>query len=100
LLSDPAQDIHSETSQCAPIADLPGASPKPDNTFSDGRSQGRRLHTPEPFDNLEERMNVTAFSSPVFVKHGSYLVQEIVDLADAIEFLEDLPEDRRSLTEC
>jgi hypothetical protein len=53
--------------------------------------------TPEPFDNLEELMNLTAFSSPVFIKHGSYLVQEIVDLAAAIEFLEEWPEDRRSL---
>jgi hypothetical protein len=55
------------------------------------------LHTPEPFDNLEERMNVTAFRSPVFVKRGSYLVQEIVDLAGAIDFLEDWPGDRRSV---
>jgi hypothetical protein len=37
---------------------------KAGQSFSDGRSQGRLLHTPEPFDNLEERMNVTAFSSP------------------------------------
>lgn len=42
-------------------------------------------------------MNVTAFGSPVFVKHGSYLVQEIVDLAGAIEFLEEWRESRRSL---
>ncbi|NGO56128.1 DUF982 domain-containing protein [Allomesorhizobium camelthorni] len=42
-------------------------------------------------------MNLTAFSSPVFVKHGSYLVQEIVDLAGAIDFLEERPEDRRNL---
>ncbi|EHK52363.1 DUF982 domain-containing protein [Allomesorhizobium alhagi] len=42
-------------------------------------------------------MNLTAFSSPVFIKHGSYLVQEIVDLAIAIEFLEEWPEDRRNL---
>ena len=42
-------------------------------------------------------MNLTAFSSPVFIKHGSYLVQEIVDLAAAIEFLEEWPENRRSL---
>ncbi|NGO56057.1 DUF982 domain-containing protein [Allomesorhizobium camelthorni] len=43
-------------------------------------------------------MNVTAFSNPVFVKRGSsYLVQEIVDLKGAIEFLEEWPEGRRSL---
>jgi hypothetical protein len=42
-------------------------------------------------------MNVTSFNSPVFVRHGSYLVQEIVDLPGAIEFLEEWPEDRRSL---
>lgn len=42
-------------------------------------------------------MNFAAFSSPVFIKHGSNLVQEIVDLAGAIEFLEEWPEDRRNL---
>ncbi|WP_394889814.1 DUF982 domain-containing protein [Mesorhizobium sp. AaZ16] len=42
-------------------------------------------------------MNVTAFRSPVFIKQGSYLVQEIVDLAGAIDFLEEWPEARRSL---
>ena len=42
-------------------------------------------------------MNITAFSSPVFVKSGAYLVQEIADLEDAIDFLEEWPEDRRSL---
>jgi hypothetical protein len=70
-----------------------------DNTFCDGRrrSQRRLLHAPEPFENLEERMNITAFSSPVFVKSGAYLVQEIADLEDAVDFLEEWPEDRRSL---
>ncbi|RWK46527.1 MAG: DUF982 domain-containing protein [Mesorhizobium sp.] len=34
---------------------------------------------------------------PGLRQHGSYLVQEIVDLAGAIEFLEEWPEDRRNL---
>jgi hypothetical protein len=42
-------------------------------------------------------MNDTAFSSPVFVKNGAYMVQEIADLGDAIDFLEEWPEDRRNL---
>jgi hypothetical protein len=42
-------------------------------------------------------MNATAFMSPIFVKSGAYMVQEIADIEDAIEFLERLPEDRRSL---
>ncbi|WP_363219469.1 hypothetical protein [Mesorhizobium sp.] len=45
-----------------------------------------------------ERMNVEAFSSPIFVKRASYIVQEIASPADAIEFLNDWPEDRRDLT--
>lgn len=40
-------------------------------------------------------MSVTAFGSPVFVKRGSNLVQEIVDLAGAIEFLEEWRENGR-----
>ncbi|HEV2901533.1 MAG TPA: DUF982 domain-containing protein [Pseudaminobacter sp.] len=42
-------------------------------------------------------MNATAFMSPIFVKSGAYMVQEIADLVHAIEFLEEWPEDRRSL---
>jgi hypothetical protein len=70
-----------------------------DNTFCDGRrrSQRRLHHILLPFDKLEEGMNATAFSSSVFVKNGAYLVQEIADLGDAIDFLEEWPEDRRDL---
>ncbi len=53
--------------------------------------------THEPFDKVEEGMNATAFSSPIFVKNGAYMVQEIADLGDAIDFLEEWPEDRRNL---
>jgi hypothetical protein len=42
-------------------------------------------------------MNATAFMGPIFVKSGAYMVQEIADIEDAIEFLEGWPEDRRSL---
>lgn len=45
-----------------------------------------------------ERMNAEAFSSPIFVKRASYIVQEIASLADAIDFLNEWPEDRRDLT--
>jgi hypothetical protein len=55
------------------------------------------LITHEPFDKVEEGMNATAFSSPIFVKNGAYMVQEIADLGDAIDFLEEWPEDRRNL---
>lgn len=44
-----------------------------------------------------ERMNAEAFSSPIFVKRASYIVQEIAS-PDAIEFLNEWPEDRRDLT--
>lgn len=42
-------------------------------------------------------MKPETFSSPIFVKRGSYIVQEIVSLADAVDFLEEWPEDRRDL---
>lgn len=45
-----------------------------------------------------EPMNAEAFSSPIFVKRASYIVQEIASLADAIDFLNEWPEDRRDLT--
>lgn len=42
-------------------------------------------------------MNAEVFSSPIFVKRGTYIVQEIASLADAIDFLDDWPEDHRDL---
>lgn len=42
-------------------------------------------------------MNPDAFSSPVFVKRATYIVQEIASLADAIDFLNEWPDDRRDL---
>ncbi|MBA1142350.1 MULTISPECIES: DUF982 domain-containing protein [Mesorhizobium] len=42
-------------------------------------------------------MNPEAFSSPVFVKRATYIVQEIAGLADAIDFLNEWPEDDRDL---
>ncbi|BCH19860.1 DUF982 domain-containing protein [Mesorhizobium sp. L-2-11] len=42
-------------------------------------------------------MSPEAFSSPLFVKRAAYIVQEIASLADAIDFLNEWPEDRRDL---
>ncbi|GLS35124.1 hypothetical protein GCM10010869_07120 [Mesorhizobium tianshanense] len=42
-------------------------------------------------------MNPEAFRSPVFVKRATYIVQEIASLADAIDFLNEWPENRRDL---
>ncbi|UVK35545.1 DUF982 domain-containing protein (plasmid) [Mesorhizobium sp. AR10] len=42
-------------------------------------------------------MNSEAFSSPLFVKRAAYIVQEIASLADAVDFLNEWPEDRRDL---
>lgn len=42
-------------------------------------------------------MQAEAFSSPIFVKRATYIVQEIASLADAIDFLEEWPEDCRNI---
>ncbi|TIR17074.1 MAG: DUF982 domain-containing protein [Mesorhizobium sp.] len=42
-------------------------------------------------------MNAEDFSSPVFVRRSIYMVQEIANLADAIDFLNDWPEDQQDL---
>jgi hypothetical protein len=42
-------------------------------------------------------MNAEVFSSPIFVKRGTYIVQEIASLADAIDFLDECPQDRKDL---
>ncbi|MEI9402062.1 DUF982 domain-containing protein [Mesorhizobium argentiipisi] len=42
-------------------------------------------------------MNAECFSSSIFVKRATYIVQEIASLADAIEFLDEWPGDRRDL---
>ncbi|RWD49618.1 MAG: DUF982 domain-containing protein [Mesorhizobium sp.] len=42
-------------------------------------------------------MKVEPFRSPIFVKRATYIVQEITSLADAIDFLDEWPEDRRDL---
>lgn len=42
-------------------------------------------------------MNAEEFSSPIFVKHTTYIVQEIASLADAVDFLNDWPEDQNDL---
>ncbi|MDX8456974.1 DUF982 domain-containing protein [Mesorhizobium sp. VK9D] len=42
-------------------------------------------------------MKAQAFGSPIFVKRAAYVVQEIADLEDAIDFLDEWPEDRRDL---
>ncbi|TIS18826.1 MAG: DUF982 domain-containing protein, partial [Mesorhizobium sp.] len=43
-------------------------------------------------------MNAEDFSSPIFVKRAAYIVQEIASLADAIDFLNDWPEQQKDLT--
>ncbi|BCG83351.1 DUF982 domain-containing protein [Mesorhizobium sp. 113-3-3] len=40
-------------------------------------------------------MNADAFSSPIFVNLATHIVQEIASLADALDFLNEWPEDRR-----
>jgi hypothetical protein len=40
-------------------------------------------------------MNDRILDSPVFVKHGDNLIQEIACLGDALEFLYEWPKDRR-----
>ncbi|RRH93201.1 DUF982 domain-containing protein [Mesorhizobium tamadayense] len=42
-------------------------------------------------------MNSEVFSSPLFVRRAAYIVQEIASLADAIDFLNQWPQDRRDL---
>ncbi|MBM2715103.1 DUF982 domain-containing protein [Mesorhizobium caraganae] len=42
-------------------------------------------------------MNSEAFSSTLFVKRAACIVQEIASLADAVDFLNEWPEDRRDL---
>lgn len=40
-------------------------------------------------------MNDRTFDRPVFVKKGAFMVEEIGCLADAFEFLEEWPKNRR-----
>ncbi|PBB40097.1 hypothetical protein CK222_30105 [Mesorhizobium sp. WSM3866] len=42
-------------------------------------------------------MNAKAFSNPLFVKRSTHIIQEIAGLADAIDFLNEWPEDRRDM---
>lgn len=46
----------------------------------------------------EEQMNAEDFSSPLFVKRAAYIVQEIANVADAVDFLNDWPEEQKDLT--
>ncbi|WP_367227063.1 hypothetical protein [Mesorhizobium sp.] len=41
-------------------------------------------------------MDAEEFGSPILVKRATYIVQEIASLADAIDFLSDWPETKRS----
>ncbi|MER8522714.1 DUF982 domain-containing protein [Mesorhizobium sp. M1338] len=40
-------------------------------------------------------MKAEAFNSPIFVKRSTYIVQEIASLAEAIDLLDEWPQDRR-----
>jgi hypothetical protein len=44
---------------------------------------------------LEDLMNDRMFDSPVFVKDGNSLIQEVACLEDALAFLYDWPKHRR-----
>ena len=37
------------------------------------------------------------FENPVYVKHGSFVVQEIESVMDALDFLDRWPDDRRGM---
>lgn len=40
-------------------------------------------------------MNADDFDSPIFVKRAAYIVQEIANVADALDFLNDWPEEQK-----
>ncbi len=42
-------------------------------------------------------MSDRLFDSPIFVRDGNYLVQEIAGVEDAIDFLHDWPDDDRDV---
>ena len=42
-------------------------------------------------------MNDKFFENPVYVKHGSFVVQEIQCVMDALDFLDGWPDDRRGM---
>ena len=42
-------------------------------------------------------MSDRLFDSPVFVKDGEYLIQEIASIEDAIDFLYELPNEQRDV---
>ncbi|WP_353682925.1 DUF982 domain-containing protein [Mesorhizobium sp.] len=44
---------------------------------------------------MEVLMNDRTFDRPVFVKRGEFMVEEVECLADAFEFLQEWPKNRR-----
>lgn len=42
-------------------------------------------------------MDVNAFTKPVYLKDGKYMVREIASVLDAIDYLEDWPERERDM---
>jgi len=46
---------------------------------------------------MEDTMNGRTFESPVLVETGARLIQEIVSLHDALDFLHDWPEELRDM---
>jgi len=46
---------------------------------------------------MEVSMSDRLFDSPVFVKDGEYLIQEIASIEDAIDFLYELPNEQRDV---
>lgn len=49
------------------------------------------------FDRMEVQVGDRLFDSPVFVRDGYYLVQEIAGVEDAIDFLQEWPENDRDV---
>ncbi|RUW64486.1 MAG: DUF982 domain-containing protein [Mesorhizobium sp.] len=42
-------------------------------------------------------MNAEDFGGPIFVKRAAYIVKEIANVADAIDFLNDWPKEQKDL---
>src|SRR4051812_20788740 len=47
---------------------------------------------------MEEAMNDKLFDSPIYVKDGNRVVQQINGVIDALEFLEEWPSNQRGMT--
>jgi len=62
-----------------------------------GVPKSKPLFQLKSFDQMEVQVSDRLFESPVFVRVGNYLVQEIAGLEDAIDFLHEWPENDRDV---